>query len=68
MDRNGSFDDDELVDVVWTAPATQNNDQDYTLTITVTDPFGAQGTATITFTVEGTATGICTSLCRRYRR
>ena len=52
---SGTFNNDELVDVVWTAPATQNTDQDYTLTVTVTDPFGAQGSATITFTVEGTA-------------
>ena len=50
--NGGTFVDNTIEDATWTAPAEQENAQDYTLTLTVTDNRGGKTTANVDVTVQ----------------
>ena len=50
--NGGTFADDTIEDATWRTPAEQENAQDYTLTLTVTDDRGGQTTTNTTVTVQ----------------
>ena len=52
--NGGTFADDTIEDATWTAPAEQENAQDYRLTLTVTDDRGGTTTTNTTVTVQAT--------------
>ncbi len=52
----GSFGHASALITVWTAPAATNGTQDFTLTLTVTDPTGGSGTAQVSVTVRANQT------------